>query len=55
MASRAPARLFHTFRWTNPNSYSTNPQRAKLIEQIVRQDAAKSGGADSRGAYTAEW
>jgi hypothetical protein len=55
MASRGHARLFHTFRWATPNSYLTNPQRAKLIEQLVRQDAAKPGSADSRGAYTAVW
>jgi len=53
MASRAPARLFHTLKWSNPSAYSTNAQRANFIEQLVRQDAARPGGADSRGAYTA--
>lgn len=53
MASRTSTRLFHTLKWTNPGAYSTNPQRASLIEHLVRQDAAKPGGADSRNAYTA--
>jgi hypothetical protein len=39
----------------NPDAYSTNPQRANFIEQLVRQDAVKPGGADSRGASTAYW
>jgi len=40
MASRAPARLFHTLRWANPNAYKKNPQRATFIAQQVRHDVA---------------
>jgi len=49
----ATRRLFHTFRFAISNAYASMPDRALQIEDEVRKDAAKAGGADSRGAYTA--
>ncbi|OCH94725.1 hypothetical protein OBBRIDRAFT_831551 [Obba rivulosa] len=53
ITSLGTRRHFQSFAFNHSDAYARNPKRAALVERYVRKFAARAGGADSKGAYSA--